>query len=71
MYSLKSIHERLGSLTPEEIQQLFALVTENAELLNKIIPGSPLLNYVLGNTAVQNTNHPIIEQYSNWKTTQE
>ena len=52
-------------LTADEQDQLFKVVTENAELFDKVMPDYPLIKLILHGTT--DSNHEIIQAYVAWK----
>jgi hypothetical protein len=63
MYNTQTITEAVATLTPGQQQVLFHLVSDHAELFNKIVPGLPLVMHALGQ---QTFNHPLAELYDSW-----
>ena len=68
MYDTQTITEAIGKLTATETQTLFNLVRNHAGLIDKLVPGLPLIVHALGQQAL---DHPIAEQYAHWLTTQD
>ena len=64
MYTIDNLTERVGQLSEQEQQQLFHLITEHAELLNKVLPDMPLLAHILNNTS---SDHQLVQSYVQWK----
>lgn len=66
MFTLGSITYETMALTQEERNQLFAMLKENASIINKLVPNLPLIQYILtGHTASTN---PLIVAYKAWET---
>ena len=63
MYTIQTITHTLNRLTQTEKHALFKLVSENADLLEKIAPGLPLVSHARGQ---QVSNHPLAVQYDAW-----
>ena len=63
MYTTQTITEAVGKLTAAEMQTLFNLVRDHAGLIDKLVPGLPLIVYTLGQQAL---DHPLAEQYDRW-----
>ena len=63
MYTIQTITHTLNKLTQTEKHALFKLVSENADLLEKIAPGLPLISHARGQ---QVSNHPLAAQYDAW-----
>jgi hypothetical protein len=62
-----NLTQNLASLSTADAHHLFRLCHDNAALLSKIIPGVPLLEYIItGNTTLL-MDHAIIQQYEAWK----
>ena len=64
MYTVNGLTEIVMNLTEQEQQKLFQLVTDNAELLIKVMPDMPLLQHIMNNTESDNQ---LIQSYSSWK----
>ncbi len=55
------------SLSKQEQDHLFRLLTDNANILAKVIPNIPLLDYIItGNTTLANSSE-VIKAYDAWK----
>ena len=63
MYTSQTITQAVYNLTDAEKQILFHLVTDHADLLNKIIPGLQLVGHVIGQESI---THPLAKQYDAW-----
>jgi hypothetical protein len=61
-----TIEQNALNLNKQEIDQLFRLLTDNANILVKVIPNVPLLEYIATRTDSP-SNNPIIQAYSAWK----
>jgi len=57
-------HQIMTNLDSQEKATLFSLLTEHASLVEKIIPGAPLINYIKYNDAFAD---PIVAEYESWK----
>ena len=66
MYTPTSLSDNVINLTSNEKAKLFQLITENAELFNKIMPNLPLVQQIIAGT-VSTIAHPIAADYANWK----
>jgi hypothetical protein len=53
------------SLTETEQDSLFRMLTDYADILTKIIPNAPLLDYIV--TGIPQSDDPIIRAYVAWK----
>jgi hypothetical protein len=63
MYTIQSITQSIAGLSPSEKQELFQLLSDHSELLDKILPGMPLIGHITGQ---QILNHPLADQYNVW-----
>jgi hypothetical protein len=61
-----TIEQNALNLNKQEIECLFTLLTDNIDILIKVMPGIPLLDYIANGTA-NNSNNPIIQAYDAWK----
>jgi hypothetical protein len=61
-----TIEQNALNLNKQEIECLFTLLTDNIDILIKVMPGIPLLDYIANGT-VNNSNNPIIQAYNAWK----
>jgi hypothetical protein len=64
---MNTIEQNVLNLTQTEIDRLFQLLTDNADILIKIIPGIPLLDHIANASTPNNSNNPIIQAYNVWK----
>jgi hypothetical protein len=53
------------ALTENERDSLFRMLTDYAVILTKIVPNSPLLEYII--TGIPKSDDPIIRAYVVWK----
>lgn len=65
MYTVDKLTKNLDNLNSEELEILFQVLTDNARLLDRIMPGVPLINYIL--TGKGDTAHALIHAYTVWK----
>jgi hypothetical protein len=63
MYNNQTITQAINCLTDSEKLELFQLVTEHSQLLNKLMPGLPLISHVVGQ---EKLTHPLAKQYDTW-----
>lgn len=63
MYTSQTITQAVYNLTDAEKQTLFQLVADHADLLNKIMPGLPLVSHVIEQ---EKSTHPLAKQYDSW-----
>lgn len=58
--------QNVMQLSKAEQDRLFRMLTDNADILTKLIPNLPLVDYILtGYSPVD--NNPIIQAYKVWK----
>lgn len=57
-------YQIMTNLDSQEKATLFTLLTEHADIVEKIIPGAPLINYIKYNDAFDD---PIVAEYNSWK----
>jgi hypothetical protein len=62
-----TIAQNIMSLTKSEQEQLFSIVNDHADLLSKVIPQVPLLEYITTGVAIDSINDPLIQAYKAWK----
>jgi hypothetical protein len=63
MYNNQTITQAINGLTDSEKLELFQLVTDHGQLLNKLMPGLPLISHVIGQESI---THPLAKQYDAW-----
>ena len=63
MYNNQTITQAINVLTDNEKLELFKLITDHGKLLNKIMPGLPLIGHVVGQ---ERLTHPLAKQYDAW-----
>lgn len=63
MYTIQSITQAISELSDSEKHKVFQILNDHSELLNKILPGLPLINHVTGQ---QKLSHPLAKQYDDW-----
>jgi hypothetical protein len=63
MYNNQTITQAINGLTDNEKLELFELITDHSKLLNKLMPGLPLINHVIGQ---EKLTHPLAKQYDAW-----
>lgn len=59
-------HQIMMNLNSQEKATLFSLLTDHADIVEKLIPGAPLINYIKYNDAFAD---PIVAEYESWKAT--
>lgn len=70
--SLIRVDQTVMSLTPEERERLFRIITDNIDIFRKVIPGNPLLAFIAGdsNTMGEAQAHPLVQHLTAWQGTQ-
>jgi hypothetical protein len=63
---MNTIEQNVLNLTQAEIDRLFRLLTDNADILTKVIPNVTFLEYIANGTTAS-SNNPIIQAYNAWK----
>jgi hypothetical protein len=63
MYNNQTITQAINGLTDNEKLELFELITDHGKLLNKLMPGLPLISHVIGQESIA---HPLAKQYDSW-----
>ena len=58
------LSQNIMNLEPSERDQVFALMTQHAALLSRVIPGAPLLNLILNGIE---DNSFISQAYVDWR----
>ena len=61
-----TIEQNALNLNKQEIDCLFKILTDNVDILIKVMPGIPLLDYIATGT-IADSNTPIIQAYDAWK----
>ena len=64
MYTVDTLTHEVKSLTSDEQERLFELLTNHSDLIEKIIPGLPLVDHIANGTEY---NDPLVERYKTWK----
>jgi len=62
-----TIEQNALNLNKQELECLFTLLTDNIDILIKIMPGIPLLDHIANESTINNSNNPIIQAYDVWK----
>ena len=62
-----NLTQNILQLSKAEQQRLFRILTDNADILNKIIPNIVLLEYISAGNISNITNDPVIQTYNIWK----
>jgi hypothetical protein len=67
-----NIDQTIMALTPEERERLFRVVTDNIDIFKKVMPGTPLLAFINGdsNTMGEAQEHPLVKHLTAWQSTQ-
>jgi hypothetical protein len=61
-----TIEQNVLNLNKQELNCLFTLLTDNIDILIKVMPGLPLLDYISTGTIISG-NTQIIQAYDAWK----
>lgn len=64
MYTLETLTDTVGNLTVQDRHTFFQVLTDNAELFNKVLPGLPLLANIVYGTP---SDTIIVQSYMQWK----
>ena len=64
---MNTIEQNVLNLNQTEIDRLFRLLTDNADILTKVIPNVPFLEYIANGTVFSNDANPTIQAYMAWK----
>ena len=62
---IDALNQNIQNLSRSEQEQLFKLLSENIEILIKLIPDAPLLKYI--KSGYTTNDNPVIQAYSAWK----
>jgi hypothetical protein len=62
---IDTLTQNILNLDKNEQDVLFRVLTENADILIKVIPTAPLLAYIVSGST--NVDHAIIQAYNAWK----
>ena len=57
-------HQIMMNLDSQEKATLFMLLTDHIDIVEKLVPGAPLINYIKYNDAFAD---PIVAEYEVWK----
>ena len=63
MYTAEQLSDRVKSLDAEEQHALFHILTDNADIFNKIFPNVPLISYIVHGGHECST---LGEEYKTW-----
>lgn len=59
--------QNVMQLSRAEQARLFRMLTDNADILAKLIPNLPLIDYILTGHTPGANNNPAIQAYEAWK----
>jgi precorrin-6x reductase len=62
---IDALTQKVLNLTNSEQDRLFSVLTENADILIRVLPNSTLLAHIINDKVTDNS--PIIQAYSAWK----
>jgi len=63
---MNTLDQNVINLNKRDQDRLFRLLTDNADLLVKVIPNIPLLEYIQTGK-INSSDHEIIQAYMAWK----
>ena len=63
MYTVPTITQTIIGLPQDEKHVLFQIISEHAALLDKIMPGFPLIGHATGQQVL---THPLATEYTVW-----
>jgi len=63
---MNTLDQNVMNLNKRDQDRLFRLLRDNADLLIKVIPNLPLLEYIQTGT-IDSSEHEIIQAYMAWK----
>jgi hypothetical protein len=63
---VNTLDQNVMNLSKRDQDRLFRLLRDNADILIKVMPNLPLLEYIRSGT-INSTNNPIIRAYDAWK----
>jgi hypothetical protein len=66
------VDQTIMTLTEEERERLFRIITDNIDIFKKVIPDSPLLAFIAGDSSTMGDaqNHPMVQHLVQWQSTQ-
>jgi hypothetical protein len=67
---MNSIDQNVINLSKRDQDRLFRLLRDNADILTKVIPNLPLLEYIRSGVT-NNSDNLIIQAYNVWKITRD
>ena len=67
---MNSIDQNVINLSKRDQDRLFRLLRDNADILTKVIPNLPLLEYIRSGIT-NNSDNLIIQAYNVWKITKD
>jgi hypothetical protein len=62
-----SLTQNVMQLSKQDREKLFQVLTDHADLLTKVIPNVPLLEYIVTGSTLGSNNNAIIQAYEVWK----
>jgi protein gp37 len=63
-----NLTQNVMQLSKQDRERLFQVLTDHADLLAKVIPNVPLLEYIVTGNTVDANNNAVIQAYVIWKT---
>jgi len=67
---MNTIDQNIINLNKRDQDRLFRLLRDNADILTKVVPNLPLLEYIRSGIN-NNSNNLIIQAYNVWKITKD
>jgi hypothetical protein len=59
-------HQIMMNLDSEEKATVFSLLTDHVDIVEKLVPGAPLIRYIKYNDRFDD---PVVAEYNAWKST--
>jgi|LakMenEpi03Aug12_release.lakeMendotaPanAssembly.Ray.scaffolds.fasta_scaffold4476779_2 hypothetical protein len=63
-----NLTQNVMQLGKQDRERLFQVLTDHADLLIKVIPNVPLLEYIVTGSTPGSNNSDLIQAYEAWKT---
>jgi hypothetical protein len=66
------VDQTIMTLTKDERERLFRIITDNIDLFRKVMPNNPLLAFIAGdsNHMGEAQEHPLVKHLTAWQSTQ-
>jgi hypothetical protein len=62
-----NLTQNVMQLSKHDLERLFQVLTDHADLLTKVIPNVPLLEYIVTGHTLGSNNNAVIQAYEIWK----